>query len=178
MTQRKLMLPVLAVLAFAACQKPNDDSNIAIDNGVNTGEAGEADIQALPASETPGTASETATPAANGLAPAFMPTSIPAGFHGRWGINRADCTSKRGDAKGLLTINGSRLTFYESRGTPAEVLGATAISFDANYSFSGEGQTWKRVERFRLVGDRLERRTDAAPGQEPPVNLTYARCSQ
>ena len=50
MKQRKLALPALAALALAACQKPTaDDSNIAIDNGVN---AANADIETLPPSET------------------------------------------------------------------------------------------------------------------------------
>ena len=57
------------------------------------------------------------------------------------------------------------------------MLGATADSFDARYGFSGEGQTWQRTERFKLAGGKLQRRTDAEPGQEPPVNLTYSRCS-
>jgi len=106
------------------------------------------------------------------------PTSIPAQFHGRWGLNKADCTSTRGDAKGLLTINDARLTFYESRGTLAKVLGATANSFDARYGFSGEGQSWDRVERLTRTNDKLQRRTDAQAGQEPPVNLTYTRCGE
>ena len=78
----------------------------------------------------------------------------------------------------MLTINDARLTFYESKGTLDKILGATANSFDASYGFSGEGQEWDRVERFKLVNDKLQRRTDAAPGQEPPVNLTYSRCGE
>ncbi len=114
--------------------------------------------------------------ATNSATAAKLPTRIPDHFQGRWGLNKADCTSTRGDAKGLLTISDARLTFYEARGTLDKVIGATDTSFAARYSFSGEGQTWMRTERFSLVKAELHRTTDAEPGQEPPVNLTYARC--
>jgi len=166
MTQRNFTLPALLALAIGACQQSANDSNIAIDNGLNAAEAANAEVETLPPSETDATANA-ATP---------LPIRVPIPFHGRWGINRADCTSTGGDAKGLIMINDARLIFYESRGTLDEVLGATADSFDARYAFTGEGQTWERVERLKLVNDRLQRRTDAAPGQEPPVNLTYERC--
>ena len=78
----------------------------------------------------------------------------------------------------LLTINDARLTFFESKGTLDKVLGATANGFDANYRFSGEGQTWQRVERLTRTDAKLHRRTDAAAGQEPPVDLTYMRCGE
>ena len=34
----------------------------------------------------------------------------------------------------------------------------------------------ERTERLTLVNDKLQRRTDAEPGQEPPVNLADERC--
>jgi len=168
MTQRNFFLTALlgaTALALAACQQPANDSNIAIDNGVNAAEVANADIESIPPND--------ASDADSGY---VLPTSIPVRFYGRWGLVPADCTSTRGDTKGLLRISNARLAFYESRGTIDKVLSATANSFDASYNFSGEGQTWQRVERLRLVDDRLQRRTDAAPGQEPPVNLTYERC--
>ena len=179
MMRIRFTLPALLALAIAACQQPADDANITIDNQVNAAEAANADIETLPPDDS--SAAAQGTPAAtptNEATPAKLPTRIPAQFHGRWGINRADCTSIRGDNKGLLTINDARLTFYESRGTLDKVLVASANSFDANYGFTGEGQTWERVERLKLVNDKLQRRTDAAPGQEPPVNLTYSRCGE
>ena len=174
MKQHNFSVPALLALTLAACQQPADDSNIAIDNGVN---AADAEVETLPPNDS--SAAAQGTPAATPTNEATpLPTSIPVQFHGRWGINRADCTSTRGDAKGLLTINDARLIFYESRGSPTKVIGATATSFDASYAFTGEGQTWDRVERLRLVNDKLQRRTDAAPGQEPPVNLIYERCGE
>lgn len=168
------LLPA-ALLSFAliACQQA-DPNNIAIDEANN---AAAMEVETLPPNDSTAPAQDTpaATPT-NEATPARLPTSIPAQFQGRWGLVRADCTSTRGDAKGLLTINDARLTFYEARGTLAKVLGATANNFDARYAFMGEGQTWERTERFKLVSGKLQRRTDAEPGQEPPVNLTYERC--
>src|SRR5215218_6684586 len=45
-------------------------------------------------------------------------STIPASLHGRWGLTPADCTSTRGDAKGLLVISADGLKFYESRAVP------------------------------------------------------------
>ena len=166
----KIINPLLpaALLSFAliACQQA-DPNNIAIDEANN---AAATEVETLPPSNT------AATNADSAATPATLSTSIPAQFHGRWGLTPADCTSTMGDAKGLLTINDARLTFFESKGTLDKVLGATASSFDANYRFLGEGQSWERVERLKLVNDKLNRRTDAQTGQEPPVNLTYKRC--
>lgn len=164
----KIAVPaaVLIALTVTACDRsppPNDMANDPVmANGHTT---------IVPPG---GLAASTPKPAT----PAKLPTQIPAQYHGRWGLNRADCTSTRGDAKGLLTISGGQLSFYESRGTLETVLGATARSFDANYGFSGEGQTWRRTERFKFVNDMLQRRTDAEPGQESPVNLIYSRCGE
>ena len=175
MTQRKRTCLALLTVALAGCQQPANDTDIAIDDGVNAAEAANAEIETLPPNDSTASAQGTAS-ASPTTSATSLPSSIPDQFHGRWGINKADCTSTKGDAKGLLTIDAARLAFYESRGTPSKLLGTTVTSFDANYAFTGEGQTWERVERLRLVDGKLQRRTDAAAGQEPPVNLTYNRC--
>ena len=175
MTQRKRTCLALLTVALAGCQQPANDTDIAIDDGVNAAEAANAEIETLPPNDSTASAQGTAS-ASPTTSATSLPSSIPDQFHGRWGINKADCTSTKGDAKGLLTIDAARLAFYESRGVPGKVLGTTVTSFDANYAFTGEGQTWERVERLTLVDGKLQRRTDAAAGQEPPVNLTYNRC--
>ena len=152
-------------LPLAACQQAKVANNSEVTVPVDDAPAADSNADTV------------AIEAGNVAAPAKLPTSIPAQFHGRWGLTKADCTSTRGDAKGLLTINDARLTFYESKGTLAKVLGATDTSFDANYGFSGEGQSWERVERLKLVNANLNRRTDAKAGQEPPVDLMYERCA-
>ena len=159
----------LFVLALAACKQPGNNTLEAVDNQVGATEAANAQV-ALPPSEQ-GTG-----PTSNDRDAATLPNKIPANLQGRWGINNADCTSTRGDAKGLLSISDTQLTFYESRGVVDQVLDASATSFDARYDFAGEGQTWKRTERLSLENDKLRRRTDSEAGQEPPVDLTYGRC--
>ncbi|MEO7813893.1 MAG: hypothetical protein ABIR87_00405 [Sphingomicrobium sp.] len=173
MKNQSFLPAALIAIALAACQQTND--NVAIDEANNSAAT---QVETLPPNDSSAAAQGTpaATPS-NVSTPAKLPTQIPDQFHGRWGLTKADCTSTRGDAKGLLTINDARLTFYESKGTLDKVLGATDTSFDARYGFAGEGQTWMRTERLKLVNANLNRRTDAEPGQEPPVDLTYSRCS-
>src|SRR3954452_16808212 len=45
-------------------------------------------------------------------------SAIPPALHGRWGLTPMDCTSTRGDAKGLLIVGPADLKFYESRAVP------------------------------------------------------------
>ena len=161
----------LAALALAACQQ-QDPTNVTNNDAATPINA------ALPPTEQVAVNGADVGVPANQVAPApaKLPTRIPEPFQGRWGLTQADCTSTRGDAKGLLTISDARLTFYEAKGTLNKVIAVTDTSFAARYSFSGEGQTWLRTERFSLVKAELHRTTDPEPGQEPPVNLTYARC--
>jgi hypothetical protein len=104
-------------------------------------------------------------------------TAIPATLHGRWGLVAADCTSKRGDAKGLLTITAKSLSFYESRGTLGKVAERDASRIVADFAMSGEGQSWTR--RMVLDGQdggqtliRREQGADAMPGA-----LRYRKCA-
>ncbi|HEX6218205.1 MAG TPA: hypothetical protein VFZ35_02900, partial [Sphingomicrobium sp.] len=60
-----------------------------------------------------------ASPARPGTGPTTPAAAIPAFLHGRWGLTPGDCTSTRGDNKGLLTITAERLEFYESRAVPS-----------------------------------------------------------
>ena len=175
MTQRKLTIPALAALALAACQQPADDSNIAIDNGVNAQEAAAADVEALPPSESPSdeTAANDAAPlneADDGGSEAPATTLIPAQYRGRWGMVAADCTSTRGDAKGLMTVGDTSIRFYESTAALQEQRPAIATSFSGVFSFTGEGQTWERVMTLTRTGDTLKR-------AQADGNFTYQRCA-
>ena len=62
MTQRNAPLAAVAALALAACQQSADETNIAIDNDVNAAEAADADVEALPPSESGGEDSADAAP--------------------------------------------------------------------------------------------------------------------
>ena len=109
-----------------------------------------------------------ATPALPASSPA---AAIPAALRGRWGLTPADCTSTRGDAKGLLVISGDRLSFYESRAVPTRNVQVSADSISADFAFTGEGQTWNRYEALRLEDGKLVR-TESSP----MASFTYVRC--
>ncbi len=94
---------------------------------------------------------------------------IPAQYRGRWGMVAADCTSTRGDNKGLITIGDGTVKFYESLATLKEQRPAIATSFSGLFGFTGEGQTWDKVMTFTLTGDTLQRSDDDG-------SFTYQRC--
>ena len=108
------------------------------------------------------------TPAGSNPSPA---AAIPAALHGRWGLTPGDCTSTRGDAKGLLIVSGDGLRFYESRATPVRNVQASADSVSADFAFTGEGQTWTKYQALALEDDKLIR-TESSP----MASFTYARC--
>ena len=155
MIERSLLIPAAVALALAACQQAADDGNIAIDESAN---AAGAEIETLPPSET----SEAA-------APAPRQATIPAQYHGRWGMVAADCTSTRGDAKGLIVIGERDIRFFEATATLVEQRPAIATGFAGFYRFTGEGQNWEKVVTLKRSGDRLTRTDDAG-------NTNYKRC--
>jgi len=113
--------------------------------------------------------------AAKGTSPAAAGASalplIPVALHGRWGMTPGDCTSTRGDAKGLLLVSSDGLRFYESRATPARNVETSEDSFSADFNFSGEGQSWSKYQALTLDDDRLVR-TESSP----MASFIYARC--
>jgi hypothetical protein len=163
----------LLALAIAACQQPADD-NIAIDE---SNAAASADVDVLPPSESGGAPVETGNGLSNeidedgsGATPPASAATIPAQYHGRWGMVAADCTSTRGDAKGLMNIGDKTIRFYESVATLKEQRPAIATSFSGLFGFTGEGQNWEKVMTFTRTGDNLKRAEEAG-------NFTYRRCS-
>ena len=98
-------------------------------------------------------------------------TTIPAALHGRWGLAPGDCTSTRGDAKGLLTISAGELRFYESRAVPVGNVDASANSISGDFIFTGEGMEWRKYQALELQEDGLVR-TES----QPMASFTYARC--
>lgn len=96
---------------------------------------------------------------------------IPPPLQGRWGLTPADCTSTRGDAKGLLVISANDLKFYESRAVPGSSVEADADSISGNWNFTGEGQSWTRYVSLKLEGNGLVRTE-----RNPVASYTYAKC--
>ncbi len=176
MRTAKLTLLAIAFAAAAACRPSASDQNIMIDNNV----AANADIELLPPDES------SAANVANGAAPAVAAeqvpvTTIPAAFQGRWGMVEGDCTSTRGDAKGLMVVGRDSIRFYESVARPAQLTLVGDRRIDGNYSATGEGQTWTMLMQLVLSGDRnsITRTVDEGDSAPSPGGnrFTYRRCS-
>jgi hypothetical protein len=83
--------------------------------------------------------------------------AFPAALQGRWGLTPADCTSTRGDAKGLLVVGSDGLRFFESRARPARNVKQTADSLSGDFDFEGEGQKWTKFETLEVRDNKLVR---------------------
>jgi hypothetical protein len=125
-----------------------------------------------PAPDATGSPPADAARPANSAALPAAASKIPAALHGRWGLAPADCTSTRGDAKGLLTISADDLRFYESRAIPGPNVEGDADSISGDFAFSGEGQTWTRYQALKVRGHELVR-TEI----NPAASFTYAKCT-
>ncbi|MDQ3144169.1 MAG: hypothetical protein M3Q57_04740 [Pseudomonadota bacterium] len=176
MRQTSHTAAVLA-LALAACQQPRDEGNIAVDEVNSLATSG--DIESLPPSEQSGApvdfdsgsdASDPVNEADDAGSEAPRHLFIPAQYRGRWGLVAADCTSTRGDAKGLMNIGETSVRFYESTASLQERRPAIATSFSGVFVFTGEGQTWERVMTFIRTGDTLKR-------AQADGTFTYTRCA-
>jgi hypothetical protein len=150
------------ILAIVSCSKPDPVAN---------------DVKAvnLPLPTNHEEPDPTALPPQNSAAP--KPVSldairkIPPVLQGRWGLTPADCTSTRGDAKGLLVVTANDLNFYESHAIPAADAQADSSSINGHFNFSGEGQNWSKYEALKKTGDKLTR-TET----NPAASYTYAKC--
>lgn len=164
--RKTLMIATTALaLSLAGCgdgeTAATNDSAVPADNVVATTPA---PPQAPPATPSPAASPDTGA-------------GIPIALHGRWGLVPADCTSTKGDNKGLLTITAETLRFYESVGSLGEVAERDASRIVADFAMTGEGQSWTR--RMVLDGQdngqtlvRREQGEDAMPGP-----LRYRKCA-
>ena len=163
MKPTEALLPAaLMSLALLACSQA-DPNNIAIDEANNAA----MEIEALPPSEQGGGPDNGADESDDGGAATAV---IPAQYRGRWGMVAADCTSTRGDAKGLITIADKTIKFYESTATLRDQRPAIATSFAGLYDFTGEGQKWQKAVTLTRTGDMLKRADDEG-------NYSYTRCA-
>ena len=166
---RPHFLPVLAALALAGCGGSDQIAN-------------DANTEALPAPATANSFEPNGTPPPANAAAAPQPTpanaatpqaagKFPAALQGRWGMVPEDCTSTRGDAKGLLIISETDMRFYESRAVPTANVETSNNSISADFSFTGEGMSWTKFESLQLQEGRLVRTVST-----PMASYTYARC--
>lgn len=167
-----LRIPLLAAgiaIALAGCGRPDPVANDAENSGVLPAPP---DVQTTdPSGAAPPPNAPSAPKKGDGAAPRAS-AAIPAAFHGRWGLTPGDCTSTRGDAKGLMVISGGGLQFYESRAVPTTNVGSTPNSFSADFAYTGEGMEWSKFLTLRLQGESLVR-TES----NPMASFTYAKCS-
>ena len=103
--------------------------------------------------------------------PMTSTAAIPAALQGRWGLTPGDCTSTRGDSKGLLIITAQQLRFYESRALPSSDAHGNDDSISGTFNFSGEGQSWSKFVALQRKGEKLTR-TET----NPAASYTYAKC--
>jgi hypothetical protein len=163
MTRTLPFLVATAALALAACSK-EPDGTATQTTPTETEEVFQEDSGS--ASETPEAAATTATL-----------DEIPDTVRGRWGLVPADCTSTKGDAKGLLEVSADQLKFYESVAKLGTIKEAGESRIRATFAYTGEGQSWSQdvVLDVQDDGKTLIRRDygpDAMPGP-----LKYMRCT-
>lgn len=153
-----------ASLSLAACgSDPVPDANVTAN-----------DVAVEPPAPSPAATLPPELNTANAAAPgaAVIPTSL----RGRWGLTPEDCTSTRGDAKGLLEIGDTQLRFYESRGTLRTMTEQSESRIAAEFDFEGEGQTWQRLVILDTEdGGRTLSRREAGPDAMKET-LQYRKC--
>lgn len=164
--KKPIVLALVTGLALSACSSEAPEPA--------PSESPAAATPSLPAAVEPA-ASAAATDAAPAIT-APVGASFPAAMIGRWGMVPADCTSQRGDNKGMITITPSEIRFYESVATIAAIKESEATRLRATLAYEGEGMQWTRDARFEAkpASDQLvlqEFGDDAVPGPR-----TYTRC--
>jgi hypothetical protein len=163
---RPTLLLAAVPLALAACQQAPTDPDP------------ETSETALPVEVTPTPSTvpvPTPTPSASDTS-GIPEGGIPVAVQGNWGLVPADCTSTRGDNKGLLRVTATTLQFYESLGRLGTIKSRSDNALRADFTFSGEGMTWTRDEMLSVAGNKLTRteRGGDEPGSGGP--FTYTRC--
>ena len=105
-----------------------------------------------------------------------LDATIPAAFHGRWGMTPGDCTDENGDAKGSIQISEDQLRFYESVASIGTVSQNAGGVIRATYDFAGEGQEWTRDVELALSedGNELTRTEYGEDAMNEP--LIYTKC--
>ncbi len=112
------IVTIASIMTMGACSGSRDP---VADNADNAS-ASQAEVDVLPPDEsdsTPANELDAGVDDASASPVQAAPGKIPASLHGRWGMTPADCTSTRGDAKGLLIVSADGLKFYESVAKPA-----------------------------------------------------------
>ena len=165
------IVTIASIMTMGACSGSRDP---VADNADNPS-ASQAEIDVLPPDEsdsTPANERDAGVDDASASPVKAAPGKIPASLQGRWGMTPADCSSTRGDAKGLLIVSADGLKFYESVAKPAGELKTSGTSASGDFAFTGEGMTWKRYEALEIQSNKLVR-TESSPMK----SFAYVRCA-
>ncbi len=176
MKQPSLLLAT-ALLTFgtAACQQKTADEQVAAatNDQINADTLAPDGNDLVAIDQDAGSPTPVANAADNAASHSTTPVPgaavIPAQYRGRWGMVPGDCTSTRGDAKGLISIADKTIRFYESTATLKQQRPAIATSFGGVFDFTGEGQSWTKVETLTRTGAALKRADNEG-------SYTYTRC--
>ncbi|GLK43196.1 MULTISPECIES: hypothetical protein [Novosphingobium] len=169
MTRTLPFLALTAALALGACSKQPD--------ATATTAAPTETEEVFQESPAPVEASEAGLDAGGlGADKGASASEIPETIRGRWGLVPADCTSTKGDAKGLLEVSADQLKFYESVAKLGEIKEAGESRIRGTFDYTGEGQSWTNDVVLDVQDDgktmiRRDYGKDAMPGP-----LTYTRC--
>ena len=161
------IVTLAAIMSIGACSGRD-----VVADQANDLEAGPSNVDVLPPDESVATPTNQLENGVAEPAGATGPGKIPASLKGRWGMTPADCTSTRGDAKGLLVVSGDMLKFFESQAKPAADVKSSADSVSGNFAFTGEGMRWSKYQALELQEGKLVR-TESSP----MASYTYARCT-
>ena len=164
----RFYFPIIALTAIATLVACSGRDPVA--DGANN--AATADISDESATKPANELENGVAELENGVDEPSTAVVIPASLHGRWGMTPGDCTSTRGDAKGLLLVSADGLKFYESVAKPSGELKISGDSASGDFAFTGEGMTWKKFEALELQDNKLVR-TES----DPMASFTYARCA-
>ena len=165
------IVTIASIMTMGACSGSHDP---VADNADNAS-ASQAEVDVLPTDEsssTPANEMDAGVDDSSASPVQAAPGKIPASLHGRWGMTPADCTSTRGDAKGLLIVSADGLKFYESVAKPAGELKTSGTSASGDFAFTGEGMTWKKYEVLEIQSNKLVR-TESSPMK----SFAYVRCA-
>ena len=165
------IVTIAAIMTMGACSGSRDP----VADDANNSSTSQAEVDVLPPEESDSTPTNELDPGVDDASASPVqaaPGKIPASLHGRWGMTPADCTSTRGDAKGLLIVSADGLKFYESVAKPAGELKTSGTSASGDFAFTGEGMTWKKYEALEIQSNKLVR-TESSPMK----SFTYARCA-
>ncbi|HEY8603901.1 hypothetical protein [Tsuneonella suprasediminis] len=163
---RCLPFTAAMLLALSACNQNAPD-----ENNTNSETSPTGSMSGSPATPTP---SASLPHSQQGI----PEQGIPISMRGRWGLVTADCERGRSDAKGLMIVSPTTITFYESVGQVSSIRSSSDGKLVARFSFSGEGMNWEREITFELSGDgEALFRTDADGPESTNGRFTYKRCS-